>query len=326
MQTNKTIKILVTGSGGFIGMNLMYHFQCQNFINVTGTIRSTTWRKKIFSIPESSFVNIDILEFNKLDELLQNLRPEVIIHAATYGAYTQFENDKEKMTQVNVIGTQELMKLAHKVGVKRFIHLGSSSEYGRSPIPWHEDGILYPQNFYGKTKAMATWSVIHLGKKLGLPSWVIRPFSVYGPGEDLRRIIPEIFLKAITKKEFHLRHPNLKRDFLYVGDLCKFLISLASSQCPPGEGEIFNFTRGEETSFLQLSEMLKDLCGVNVILPIGQETQTTIAKPESHHSWLGLPDKTKNIFDVYPQSSLMEGLESSWIEFQKNIKSYPISL
>lgn len=295
-------RILITGAGGFIGAHLLHTLLKTPSCLPLGLYREHFSRLQ--QIPANSLFQGDLFDQDRLRHLFQEFRPQVVIHAAAYGAYTRFEQDWQKMIETNLLATLSLLDLAREFQVQKFIHLGSSSEYGKASTPWTEDAAIAPLNFYGQSKAMATWAVLEAGKK-GLPVWVIRPFSVYGPGEDSRRIIPALMHAFRHSEPFTLQNPNDKRDFIFIEDVSNFLTDLALAADEKGRGEIFNLASGHETALKELIPLLQRISG---------ELGHIILAPQERPGlpWQGENSKMKSTFSFSPQYTLAQGLALHW--------------
>ncbi|HVM96798.1 MAG TPA: NAD-dependent epimerase/dehydratase family protein, partial [Candidatus Acidoferrales bacterium] len=200
------MKILITGGGGFVGSHLADAFLARGdevFILDTGSVQKT--RHLIgnagFHYVRDSIFNIEILEglIAKCD---------LVYHLAAVVGVEHYVGDPYEVLNVNVNGTQNVLKLAFKHQKK--VVFGSTSEvYGRNPkVPWHEDddrvvgSTRIDRWCYSTSKAVGEHFCFGY-HRMGLPMTITRYFNVYGPRLDkldVGRIIT-IFMGQVLRNE-----------------------------------------------------------------------------------------------------------------------------
>lgn len=144
-------------------------------------------------------------------------------------------SDKKEAYAVNVEGTINVLKAAKKFGVKRLIHCSTIGVHGdvRS-IPADESTPFNPGDLYQETKLTAEKEVWKFYEETGLPITVVRPISVYGPG-DLRML--KLF-RAIKKGCFvMIGEGNVLFHPAYIDDVIDGFI--LSGMCQEAIGEVF---------------------------------------------------------------------------------------
>lgn len=175
-------KILLTGSTGFLGGNL---------------------RKALLQRGD------EVVCYYRGQEVVIPADCDIVIHAAA-----EVYNEP-RMWASNVLLTWDLLRAAERVGVKRFVYFGSSSEYGRCATPMSEQNPIRPTTLYEASKGCG--SLLCQASKLN--TLIVRPFSIYGPGEALTRFIPKVYT-AITQG-LPLKVGPGSHDFMYVDDLVR---------------------------------------------------------------------------------------------------------
>lgn len=157
-------KILLTGSLGFVGLNLQKKLENSGF-NVTG-----------YDILDGKLH--DITDKFALEHVFMNGNFDIVIHlAARTGTLTSGEFP-ENYISTNINGTNNLLNLCKKYKVDKFIFFSSSSVFGgNNKKAIKEDEYICPRTLYGVTKAAGELLV----KASGLDYIIIRPFTVYGP-------------------------------------------------------------------------------------------------------------------------------------------------
>lgn len=198
------MKILVTGSGGFIGQHIL-----GDILKTHDVVR---------------FVG-DICNYgNVLSQVPKDV--DVIINLA--GVISA--NDKT-MVDVNILGLQNLIEAVKKnvIDLKLFIQIGSAAEYLPSGNIIKEANLKSPVNFYGHTKLMASKMVESWSKMHNQNALILRPFSVIGknqPKNMLPAKLQTIF--AVDSENIIVDNVNMSsvRDWIDVRDLSRTIVDL----------------------------------------------------------------------------------------------------
>lgn len=252
---NKTI--LITGGSGFIGANLTRTLIQNNTVHLIVRPQSALWR--LDGITKKCMIHRnDLLNLDSLNKLIDSIKPEIIYHLASFGNY-EFHTDVQKIVLTNTMGTTNLLLALKDHPFTCFVNTGTSSEYGFKNHPMSEDDFLEPYSFYAASKAASSYFSRVYAIQYQKPVVTIRPFSVYGPYEEPRRLIPTIITQILTNHSIRLTPQTTRRDFIHIEDVVDFYIKLPSSmkQIPPGT--IFNLGTGKQTSNIQVVKMIEKL-------------------------------------------------------------------
>lgn len=166
---------LVTGAAGFMGSHLV-EFLVRKGVRTRATARP---RKDIsfFERLGVEFVPADLTK----PETLPPLFADGVDRIFHLGAICNFSTPYESLRPTNVEGVKRITELALKNGVKRYVHVGSTSVYGYyRGTPFTEDSPRDPQDSYGTSKRDGE-DVVRGRIKEGLPTVITRPCTVYGP-------------------------------------------------------------------------------------------------------------------------------------------------
>ena len=167
---------LVTGAGGFVGRCLVRHLASLG-ATVLASDRPGT-DTAFFRHLEVEFIAADLTRADSLVPLFAG-PVQRVFHL---GAICNFSTPLARLHPVNVLGVEHITRLALQAGVKRYIHVGSTSVYGRYPgTPLSEDSPRHPQEDYGISKRDGE-DVVWKRIAQGLPAIITRPCTVYGPG------------------------------------------------------------------------------------------------------------------------------------------------
>jgi nucleoside-diphosphate-sugar epimerase len=169
---------------------------------------------------------MDVCNAASVAAAFQAASPSVVIHCAAYGV-NYAEQDFDRALAVNVHGSLNVLAAAARSGVRRFIHVGSAVEYGSYSGRISEEAALKPTAIYGATKAAATLLLQERARALGLPLVVVRPFAMWGPGEAMAFLIPQVVNACITRTPLKLTGCEVIRDYSYVEDVAADIVALA---------------------------------------------------------------------------------------------------
>lgn len=232
-----TRKALVTGSSGFIGFHLCSLLLADGW-DVLGVDAMTDYydvrikeRRQSMLMQSAGFrcVNERIEKPDLLHGLMEEFRPDAVIHLAAQAGVRYSIDNPESYVEANLIGTFRLLEAIRAFPPAHSLMASTSSVYGaNTDMPFAETQKAdTPMSFYAATKkaneAMAH-SYAHL---YGLPVTMFRFFTVYGPWGR-----PDMALFKFTKAILEDRpidvynHGDMSRDFTYVTDLVDGIVSL----------------------------------------------------------------------------------------------------
>ena len=200
--------ILITGCAGFIGSHLTDKLLSENY-HVIGIDNFNDYydpKIKERNLEEAKLnknfklYRFDILNFEKLKDVFGKEKPDKVIHLAARAGVRPSIMNPELYSQVNVLGTVNLLKLSVDFKIKQFIFGSSSSVYGNSKrLPFTEndpcDTIISP---YGASKRAAEFWFETFWRVYSLKSIILRFFTVYGP-RGRPDMAPALFTKAILE-------------------------------------------------------------------------------------------------------------------------------
>ncbi len=165
---------LVTGAAGFMGSHLVEHLAAKGVrVRATARPRKDT---SFFDRLGVEYVGADLTRPETLPPLFKGV--DRIFHL---GAICNFSTPYEKLYPTNVLGVERFTRLALDAGVKRYVHVGSTSVYGYyTGTPFREDSPRNPQDSYGRSKRDGE-DVVWRRIDEGFPAIITRPCTVYGP-------------------------------------------------------------------------------------------------------------------------------------------------
>ncbi len=252
--------VVITGATGFVGANLaracvkqgheVYLFLRRGFKD---------WRLSGLE-GHVHVYELDLCDPRDVEAALERARPDWLFHLAAYGAY-EVQTDYLQALRTNVEATMVLLVAASSRGFELFAYAGSSSEYGFKDEAPAEGDPIEPNSIYAVTKASGTMFVRQYSQKRGLNAAILRLYSVYGPFEEPRRLMPAIVVAGLGKRYPPLVDPSIARDFIYVDDAVEAFLSL--TRRPLAEpGRIFNVGSGLQTTLADVAAVASKIFGI----------------------------------------------------------------
>jgi len=232
--------ILLSGATGFIGRHVVRQALAAGH-SVRAVVRSLK-NANFDSHPNLVLIERSLLDFKKEDVG----DSDAFIHLAGYGVINGM-NDWEACFRVNVAESLQLWLTVAEAGVKRFVICGSCFEYGKSAerydyIP--EDAPLEPTQAYHASKAAASMSAIGFARDKNVELFILRPFHVFGEGEDSRRFWPSLCSAAVSGCDFPMTLGEQIRDFVPVEKVADSFIAACSLPVVQGVPKIYNIGSG----------------------------------------------------------------------------------
>jgi UDP-glucose 4-epimerase len=265
-------KAIVTGGAGFIGSNLVDKLIDMGVeVHIIDDL-STGFEKNIN--PKAIFHKIDISTLEPDSNYYEFKNTDVIFHTAALARVQPSIEDPIPFDKVNVGGTLRMLKLAHNLGVKRFVYSASSSCYGNNKnFPTPETEPTNPLSPYGLQKYIGEQYCKMFSEVYNLDTVSLRYFNVYGERINLEgayKLVIAIFADQMLKGKplTIINDGEQRRDFTYVGDVVNANI-LAATHPERLDGEIFNIGNGDNYSVNELADMFggKKEYGVEVLEP-----------------------------------------------------------
>ncbi|WP_239720718.1 MULTISPECIES: NAD-dependent epimerase [unclassified Mammaliicoccus] len=237
------MKILVTGSAGFIGSHLSKKLIKQGhevigLDNINDYYDVTIKKDRLKSIGTKNFTfyKINLEDESAMDKIFENEKPQVVVNlAAQAGVRYSLENPRAYIDS-NIIGFTNILECSRHHKVEHLIYASSSSVYGANTSkPFStSDNIDHPLSIYAATKKSNELMAHTYSHLYNLPTTGLRFFTVYGPwGRPDMALFK--FTKAIVNDEEIdvYNHGNMMRDFTYVDDIVEAISRLVKKPAEP---------------------------------------------------------------------------------------------
>jgi UDP-glucose 4-epimerase len=307
------MRILITGGAGFLGSHLSDALIARGdevFVLDTGSIAKV---RHLLDQPRFHYIHDTIFNLELLDGLAAKV--DLIYHLAAVVGVEYYVADPYETLNVNVNGTQNVLKAAYKYN-RKVVFSSTSEVYGRNPkVPWSEDddrvlgATTIDRWCYSTSKAVGEHFCFAY-HKLGLPVVVLRYFNVYGPRLDRIDVgrLFTIFMGQLLRGAdlTVIGDGSQTRCFTYVSDAVA--ATVAAGLKGTGDGQALNVGVDVETSVLEFAQLMLELYR-GAKSKIRFVTQEEIYGKSYEDIPRRVPDNTKmrKLLGVEPKISLREG-------------------
>jgi UDP-glucuronate 4-epimerase len=281
------MRILVTGSAGFIGFHVTKRlleqghevFGVDNINNYYDPGLKRDRLRQIIHRPQFRFLKLDLADRSRVANLFSQVRPERVIHLAAQAGVRYSLTNPHAYVDSNLVAFTNILEGCRHNGVEHLTYASSSSVYGgntQMPFSVHQN-VDHPLSLYAATKKANELMAHTYSHLYGLPTTGLRFFSVYGPwGRPDMALF--IFTKAILAGQpiEVFNEGKMLRDFTYVDDIVEGVIRVSDRIAAPNpawNGEtpdpgtskapyrLYNIGNHTPVELLYLIEVLEDCLG-----------------------------------------------------------------
>jgi nucleoside-diphosphate-sugar epimerase len=247
------MKILITGTTGFIGKHLMSRLIEQKYENAI-LVRNFEKAQKLFK-DKVYIIEYDMDSFEYIDKIC-HFNPEIIIHLATYYTVADDINEIQKLLEANIGFTTHLCSALEGSKIKLFINTGSFFEY------YDGDGKINPAYLYSSMKVASRYIIEYFGNKHNYNVLHVIPYSVYGKNGTVKKIFDYIIDATISGEYIEMTEGKQILDFIHVDDVVDFYCTLIEKQnlihAPISE---YHLGTGRGTSIRELANIVETIVG-----------------------------------------------------------------
>lgn len=243
--------VLVTGAAGSIGSELcrqVLRFEPRLLLaldnNETGLYELNLELNQDGRFPLQLIMG-DVADWHKMDEVFQQYRPQIILHAAAYKHVPLVESHPDEALRVNIMGTVIVSEAAHEYKAERFVFIST-------------DKAVKPSSTMGASKRVGELWMEAMAKRNGTIFTAVRFGNVIGSRGS---VLPTFARQIELGGPVTVTHPEMHRFFISIPEAVSLVLeSAAFSQ----SGEVFMLDMGEEISILDLAQRMIRLRGLRV--------------------------------------------------------------
>jgi len=308
------MQILVTGGAGFIGGHLAERFArtghdvlvLDNFepyydlgikeYNVEQGRRAAEESDGSYELIEG-----DIRDAELVDEYVGDA--DFVFHQAAQAGVRTSVEQPQKVNEINVDGTLNVLEAARDSETERVVVASSSSVYGKPEyLPYDEEHPTTPISPYGASKLAEEQYARVYNEVYGLPTVSLRYFTVYGP-----RMRPNMAISNFVSRSTNGESPVIygdgsqTRDFTYIDDVVRANETLLETDA--ADGEILNIGSTDNIEIRVLAEEIRDQIAPDLELEYGERND---ADAEHTHADIS---KAKELLGYEPTTTIREGVK-----------------
>lgn len=258
---------LVTGGAGFIGSHLAEELILRGEkVRVIDNFFSGKPENMNSFINDVEFYEGDIRDKALMEKIMKGV--DYVLHHAAVASVPRSVENPEESTDVNVMGTLNVLRRAAEAKVTRLVYAGSSSAYGNSGTDRKSELELPdPISPYAVTKLAGEYYCRSFAYIYGLETVVLRYFNVFGERQDPKSlysaVIPLFCSAAKEGRQATIYGTGEQtRDFTYVKNNVE--ANLLAAKVPGISGEVFNIACGQTVSLLELHAAINRIMGTDI--------------------------------------------------------------
>ena len=296
------MRVLVTGANGFVGTNLVPYLDKKGFEILRTDI-------------DRSDVNGDLTDPSFVNDTLATKDFEAIIHLAGIVSIPKSLEDPYNCYRINCFATLNLLNMASRKKISRFIYASSNNVYGPAKtLPVKETDPYNPRAPYDYSKVVSEHFVKSFQQHQSLPTVVLRSWNLFGPHDQPTRAVPRFIKACLAGNPIPLYNSGRDSDnFYHVHNYCEAATLALTSH--KALGEIFNVGTGQETTVRQLAQTVREITRSSSRLQMLPPRTPLESKPRRTYPSIS---KIKRVLGYKPVLNLKQGLEQTLEWFRNN--------
>lgn len=268
---------LVTGGAGFIGSNIVdYLVEQGESVRVLDSFLTGRRSNLERSIGRVELIEGDIRDRDAVDRAVEDM--DYVIHLAALPSVPRSVEDPVGSSEINVMGTINVLDACVRAKVRRVVYAASSSAYGDQPVAVKVETLMpAPLSPYAAAKLAGEAYLKAFYESYGLETVALRYFNIFGPRQDpnspYSAVVPR-FVTAVLQGRAPVIYGDggQSRDFTHIQNVINANI-MATRAPKEACGRVFNVACGEAYSLLDLLGQISKLLGVEVA-PIHEPGRT----------------------------------------------------
>jgi len=321
-------KIVIIGSNSFSGSHFIDHTLNKGF-NVIGMSRSKESHSVFLPYKRNKNHNFRFYQYDLNHDLelimstIRDFQPDYIVNFAAQGMVAESWQYPEHWFQTNVVANVKLHDQLRKCNfLKKYVHVSTPEVYGNCTGLIKENTSYNPSTPYAVSRAATDMSLMSFYKAYNFPVVFTRAANVFGPGQQLYRIIPRTILFFLIGKKLQLHGGgHSTRSFIHIRDVVDGTLKVLFKASPGG---IFHFSTKQNITIRSLVEMIADKLNVE----FDKNVEITGERLGKDSAYLLDSSKAKKILEWKDKITLEQGINET-IEWIKNnidiIKKLPFN-
>ena len=268
------MKFLVTGGLGLIGHNVVQRLEAKEYEVVITDTRTTygiiaqdeldyLMGERLKKIKTDRIYRIDITDADSFDWLVEQHKPDVIIHMASFPRQKVVNANPAWGARVMMEGLMNICESAKKHQVERVVYISSSMVYGDFEDQVEEEAQCNPIGQYGIMKLAGEDIVKDYHRRGAFDYAIVRPSAVYGPLDVEDRVVAKFMLQAMRGDVLRVNGASETLDFTYVDDAADGIVAAATRVM--AANRTYNITKSHSVSLLEAAEMIVKIVGQGTI-------------------------------------------------------------
>ncbi len=310
-------KILVIGSNSFSGSNFINYLLNKNN-QVYGISRSNEINKvflsykKNMNIKNFKYYKIDINKnHDKIIKLIKNHKIKYIINFASQGMVNESWKNPLDWYYTNFISQVKLAEKLNKINyIEKYLHVSTPEVYGNNNFYLKEENLFNPSTPYAVSRAACEFHLKNLYKSYNFPVAFTRSANVFGPTQQLYRIIPRTILYFLLNKKLELHGGGKsRRSFILIDDVCEITYKILLSK--KSTGQSYNISTDKAHSIKKIVQIISKKMSINFQENV-INTEDRLGKDDNY---LLSSIKLKKQFNWEPKHSLFFGIDKTinWV-------------
>ena len=278
--------LIVIGSNSFSGSNFVSNALSKGY-SVVGISRSSEPNNVFlpYKWQENSnfeFKKLDVnRDLNEICKLLAEMAPEYVVNFAAQSMVAQSWEKPKDWYMTNTVSMIELHNHLRKLtSLKRYVHVSTPEVYGSCSGFVKEDFPFNPSTPYAVSRAAADMSLKSFYSAYNFPVVTTRAANVYGPGQQLYRIISRTILFILLGKKIQLHGGGIStRSFIHMNDVSEATLKIMLNG---QNGHTYHISTNEVISIKNLVEMICNKLNVS-FLDCVEIAQERLGKDSAYH-------------------------------------------
>lgn len=292
-------RVLVTGASGFLGSHL-----CQRLLHRGVEVHAVSRTRESVPSENPRWWKVDLEDYATTKNLFESVKPHVVIHLSGLATGDPDIRYFLPMFRSQLLATVHVLAVSAEIGCRRIVLTGSLTE----PQAGQVDNP--PSSAYAASK----WASNAFGRMFHClyqtPVVIVRPFMVYGPNQNPKKVIPYSIQSLMRGDQPRLTSGKWRADWIYVDDVIEGFI--AAMVIPGIEGSTLDLGTGQLVSVEAMIRQIVEIMGVSIEPQFGALSNRVCEEVRAADI-----EQTRRVLGWEPKISLYEGIRKTveWHRF-----------